>query len=102
MISRAFSVVCLATLALTINVSAALAAGSGDPTKIGDNTRDLVSPNAKVFWWIILVCGSIVLGASRKASWAGRFYGGMCLAGIVIYNPGGVGEFMNGIAQKVV
>lgn len=103
MVSRAFSVVVLATCAFAINGAAALAQGKGtDPGKIGDNIKDdIVSPNAKAFWWIILICGLIGMAASRKRSQAGGIAVFLILAGIAIYNPGGVGNFMQGISTRV-
>lgn len=85
---------------LLVNASAALAAGS-DPTKIGDNAKGIVEPNAKSFWWICLVAGLLGMAASRKASRAGGIAVMLLLSGIVIYNPGGAGSFMQGVADKI-
>lgn len=100
MISRAFSAICLATLALSINASAALAAGS-DPTQVGENVKDIVSPNAKAFWWLCLVGGLLGMACTRKASRAGGIAVILLISGIAIYNPGGTGSFMQGVSSKV-
>lgn len=87
--------------AFSINAAAALAAGS-DPTKIGDNAKDVVWPNAKAFWWIFLLLGVLRVVATRKRSEAGGVFIALLVAGIVIYNPAGVGSSMQGLADKIV
>jgi ribulose 1,5-bisphosphate synthetase/thiazole synthase len=98
---NALSSALLASFVLSVNASAALAQGS-DPTKVGDNAKDIILPNAKAIWWICLVCGLLYAAASRKAGRAGGIIGGLLLSGIVIYNPGGVASFMQGIANQIV
>jgi hypothetical protein len=83
-----------------VNASAAMAAGA-DPTKIGDNTQKLLDPNMKSFWIVGLGVGTLILALTRKASWAGKFYGGMLVAGIVLYNPGGVTTAIQSVSNKL-
>jgi hypothetical protein len=85
-----------------VNASAALAAAASDPTKIGDNAQKLIDPNLKSFWWIGLAVGTLVLALTRKASWAGKFYGGMLIAAIVLYNPGGVSTAIQDVSNKLL
>jgi hypothetical protein len=83
-----------------VNTSAAMAAG--DPTKIGENTRQLLDPNLKSFWIIGLGIGTLFLALNRKASWAGKFFGGMVLAAIVLYNPAGVVNAIQSVSNKLL
>jgi hypothetical protein len=96
-----------AALVNTASAGAAAAAtptpsGGADPTQIGNNLKSVVSPNAKAFWWVLLVCGVLFMAASRKAGRAAATGVALVISGIVIYNPGGVGSMMQGFADKIL
>lgn len=101
MISRALSVVTVATLAFVINSAAALAEGT-DPKDVGNNVKDIITPNAKAFWWVALVGGLLGMAFTRKASRAGGIAAMLLVSGIAIYNPAGVGSFMKNLADQIV
>lgn len=103
MISRLLRVAFAAICTFSISAAAALAQDKGsDPTQVGNNVKDIVSPNAKAFWWVFLVIGLLGMAATRKASRAGGIGALLLISGIAIYNPGGVGNFMQGIATSVL
>lgn len=104
MISRAAVALSVATCAMLINVTAALAAPDegSDPTKIGDNAKDVVLPNAKAFWWICLVVGLLGMAATRKASRAGGIAAMLVISGIAIFNPAGAASTMQGLAGRII
>lgn len=83
-----------------VNASAALAAS--DPTKIGDNIKGLVEPNAKSIWYVLLIVGVIGLALTRRGSKAVGAIGVIVVSGIAIFNPIGVSEMMQAIANRVV
>src|SRR5262245_11056364 len=98
---RLLSAVVAAALTLLITASGATAA-EGDPTKVGDNLKDLVSANVKSFWWVCLVVGLLSIVLARKASRAAGILGMLAVSGIVIYNPAGVASFMQGVASRII
>ena len=102
MISKPLRIAAVAAFVFVANASVALAATAGDPTKVGDNVKDIVSPNAKAFWWVALVVGALGATFKRKASSAGAIGIALLVSGIVIYNPAGVGSMMQGLADKIV
>jgi hypothetical protein len=99
LLSSAF-VALAAALVNSAHASAAADAGA-DPTKIGDNLKGIVSPNAKAFWWVLLVCGVLFMAASRKAGRAAATGVALVVSGVVIYNPAGVAGMMQGFADKI-
>lgn len=101
MITRAVSVAVVVACTFAVNTAVALGA-SGDATKIGDNAKDIVLPNAKAFWWICLVVGVLGMAASRKASRAGGIAIMLLISGVVIYNPAGVASFMQSTANRLL
>lgn len=90
----------VALAAALVDSAIASAAGS-DPTKIGDNLKGIVSPNAKAIWWVLLVCGVLFMAASRKAGRAAATGVALVVSGVVIYNPAGVAGMMQGFADKI-
>jgi hypothetical protein len=102
MIRNALSAASIAVFSLFFWATEALAAGGSDPTQVGKNLEDLVTPNAKSFWWIVLVVGALALAFSKKASTLVSFLIFMGVAGIVLYNPAGVASFMRGVADSVI
>jgi hypothetical protein len=101
MTRRSLSVVFLAACTILIDASAAMAAGT-DPTKVGDNIKGIIQPNAKSFWWIGLTIGMVFLMFTRKINMAGPLFGIMLVAGVIIYNPAGLGEMMSNLANRVL
>jgi hypothetical protein len=66
MLSKATFAVSVVIFNLLMSASTALAAG--DPTKIGKNLEDIVTPNVKSFWKIgLLVGGAPPTGCSARA-----------------------------------
>lgn len=88
--------------ALIIRVSAAFSAQSSDPTKIGENAKNIVEPNAKSFWWILLIGGLLYMASTRKGSRAAAMGVTLLISGIAIWNPAGVTSMMQGVADKIV
>jgi hypothetical protein len=103
MIQRSVSALIVAVSTLAINASSAFAqkAGGSDPTKIGENVKSIVTPNAKAFWWIFLVGGLLFMAASRKAGRAVGMGILLLVSGIAIWNPVGVTSMMSGFADRV-
>ena len=110
MAHRLVSAIAVAACMLLVNTSYALAQEKADepkppkndPTQIGENAKDLLQPNAKGLWWCALVIGLSCAAASGKRGRAASILGGLAIAGIVIYNPGGVGSFMRGVANEML
>jgi hypothetical protein len=100
-VRRSIPVAVLSALLWVAAAPAAMAAG-GDPSKVGDNVKSIVTPNVKAFWWVALVCGLVFMAISRKASRAGGVAVILIISGIAIWNPGGVTNMMSNFAQKVV
>src|SRR5436853_1920630 len=106
---RTLSSAAIAAFVMFVNVSAALAQGTGggsggsscsgnhDPGKIGECAKGIVSSNAKAIWWILLVVGVLSMIASRKAGRAVATGVLLVVSGIAIYNPAGVGSMMSNL-----
>jgi hypothetical protein len=98
----------VAVVALAVDVSASYATAAAtptpgpDPSKIGDNVKGIVEPNAKSFWWVALVVGLLFMAATRKGSRAGGMAAALVISGIVIYNPLGAASMMQGFAERVI
>jgi hypothetical protein len=88
--------------ACTLLVGASAAWAAGDPSKIGDNALKIVQPNVKSFWIIGLLVGVVILFITRRYNVVGPFLGLLLLAGIFIHNPGGVGQFINSVADSIL
>lgn len=105
---RIVSTVGAGFVVLLVNSASALAAApakptpTDDPTKIGENVKSVFAPNAKAFWWVLLVAGLLFMAASRKAGRAVATGVLLVISGIAIYNPEGVGSMMAGLADKIV
>ena len=99
MISRSISAAAIAAYVFLVSTATALAA---DASKVGENTKGLVWDNAKPIWWIALLLAVGRLVFSRKTSQAGGILVAVGIAGIIIYNPAGVGSFMQDIADTIV
>lgn len=107
---RTASTTALTVLVVLMNVATALAAGdkaticsdNHDASKVGECAKGIFAPNAKAFWWILLVAGLLFMAASRKAGRAVATGVILVVSGIAIYNPGGVGEMMSNLANSIV
>lgn len=105
---RIASTVVVGLVVLFVDTAAAFGAEKAgptppaDPTKIGENVKDVFAPNAKAFWWVLLVSGLLFMAASRKAGRAVATGVLLVVSGVAIYNPGGVGAMMAGLADKIV
>ena len=80
----------------------ASAADTADPTKIGDNVKGILEPNAKAGWWILLVGGLLFMAATRKAGRAAGTAIFLVASGVAIWNPLGVVSLMQGFADRVI
>lgn len=107
--SRKLRVGALSALLFVANTAVALAAAKqtpgaagGDPSKVGDAVKSIVSPNAKALWWVALVGGLLFMAFSRRASRAAGAAGILLVSGIAIFNPAGVATMISNVAQKVV
>jgi hypothetical protein len=96
----ALGIVALALIALLLGAPDVLAAG--DPSKIGDNAYKVVSPNVKAFWKIGVLVGIVALFITRKYNVVGPFLGLLLLAGVIIYNPAGLGDMVDSVANKIL
>lgn len=101
MIKRFASAAAVAIGALLVNSAAAIAADH-DPTKIGENIKGVIEPNAKSFWWIAALGAAFAIIVARKTSRAGGAMVGLAVIGILIWNGGGVGQMMDTLAHKVI
>jgi hypothetical protein len=100
MIRNALLFAAVVACALLVDSSAALAA---DPSQIGKNLENVVSPNVKSFWKIALLIGAVVTVFGRaKASLLVAFWVGICISGAVIYNPGGMAETVQALGGKLL
>lgn len=99
---RTLSAAVVGLVVLLVDAAGAYAADKADPSKIGDNVKDVFAPNAKAFWWILLVGGLLFMAGSRKAGRAVATGVLLIISGIAIYNPAGVGAMMAGLADKIV
>jgi hypothetical protein len=98
---RTLSATALAAFVMLVNAATALASGH-DPTKIGDNFKDVIAPNAKSFWWIAALGAAFAVIVARKTSRAGGVMIGLVLIGILIWNPLGVQEMMDSLSKKLI
>lgn len=98
---RMLSAAALSVLVTLVNASISLAADH-DPTKVGDNIKNVVAPNAKSFWWLAALGGAFAIIVARKTSRAGGMMVGLIVIGVLIFNPGGVQEMMSSLANKIV
>src|SRR4051794_38027918 len=100
MIRNACITVVVAACTLLVEASAALA---GDPSKVGKHVEDIVTPNVKSFWKIALLVGALVTVFGRvKSSIIVAFWISITVAGMVIYNPGGFGNMVTTLGDKVL
>lgn len=103
MITKALFAVSATLTLLMFNVADSFAQGKGsDPSKVGDNIKDIFSPNAKALWWVALAGGLLFMAFSRKASRVGGIAILLVAAGVAIYNPAGVASFMQSLADRVI
>jgi ABC-type transport system substrate-binding protein len=72
-----------------------------DPTAIATNSQSIFEPIVKIVWWMMVVAALLSLGFSRRSSRAMGVLGLLALAGIVIYNPVGVGSWMSGLSNQL-
>jgi ABC-type transport system substrate-binding protein len=72
-----------------------------DPTAIATNGQSIFEPIVKIVWWMMVVAALLSLGFSRRSSRAMGVLGLLALAGIVIYNPVGVGSWMSGLSNQL-
>jgi hypothetical protein len=102
MINRAICFALVSITALLMWQAPALAQG-GDPTKIGDNTEKIVSKNAEAFWNIgaIIVALFLVFG-KPKGSLAASLLIGLVISGVIIHDPGGVGDMIQKFGNKIL
>jgi hypothetical protein len=101
MLSKATFAVSVVIFNLLMSASTALAAG--DPTKIGKNLEDIVTPNVKSFWKIGLLVGVVIIIFGRvKASIVVAFFVCILVSGMVIYNPGGMVDFVKTLGDRVL
>jgi len=92
--------VAVAISILLVEASAALAAG--DPSNVGKNLEDIISPNVKSFWKIALIIGAVVIVFGRvKSSVIVAFFVCIVLSGSIIYNPGGFSDMVSSISHKI-
>lgn len=100
MIRNACITVAVATCTLLVEASAALA---GDPSKVGKHVEDIVTPNVKSFWKIALLVGAVVTVFGRvKSSIVIAFWISIIGTGMVIFNPGGFGNMVTTLGDKVL
>jgi hypothetical protein len=98
---RTLSATALAAFVMLVNSAAAMAADH-DPTKIGDNIKDVVAPNAKSFWWIAALGAAFAIIVARKTNRASGAMIGLVIIGVLIWNPLGVQEMMSSLSKKVI
>jgi hypothetical protein len=101
MLSNAVLAVSVAVFNLLTRATTALAAG--DPSKIGKNLEDIVTPNVKSFWKIGLLVGVVIIIFGRvKSSVVVAFFVCILISGMVIWNPGGMVDFVKTLGSKVL
>lgn len=94
---------CVALVALASLLSWAEAAAAADPTNVGKNLEDIVTPNVKSFWKIGLLIGVVVIVFGRvKSSVVVAFFVCIAVSGIVIFNPAGFTDLISSIGHKVL
>jgi hypothetical protein len=95
----------------TLAVSAALftlltcaaPALAADPTKIGKNIENLVTPNVKSLWIVGLIIGVLAILFTRpKGSFIAAFFVAVLVSGSIIYNPSGFAQTISAIGDKVL
>jgi hypothetical protein len=100
MIRNTLLVAAVVACALLVDTSMALAA---DPSQIGKNLENIVSPNVKSLWKIALLVGAVVTVFGRaKASLLVAFWVAICISGAVIYNPGGMAETVSSLGKSIL
>jgi len=76
---------------------------ASDPTKIGKNLEDIVTPNVKSLWKIGLIVGVVILIFGRvKASIVVAFFVCIIMSGAIIFNPGGFSEMVKSVGNKIL
>lgn len=94
---------CIALVAFASLLSWVEAAAAADPTNIGKNLENVVTPNVKSFWKIGLLIGVVVIVFGRvKSSVVVAFFVCIAVSGIVIYNPAGFTDLIKSIGNQVL
>jgi hypothetical protein len=73
-----------------------------DPTKVGDNIKGIVMPNAKSFWILAALGAAFAIIVAKKTSRAGGVMVGLFVIGLLIWNPLGVQDMMDTLAHKAI
>lgn len=100
MLRNAAAVVFVVVFNLIASATTAMAAA--DPTKIGKNLEDIVSPNVKSFWKIgVLVAVLAIVFGRLKASIIAAVFVCIVASGAIIWNPDGLASMVNSVGDKV-